>query len=315
MSTRDASASLPPELASIAGVAHVEWLLGAEASTDVPPSLLVEVPHGADERAHYDALRARLVGDLPEDLHVFFHVNTDIGAWQYGRAVAERVLAAFPKRSALLVRCAIPRTFIDANRLEDAGDSLASGGMTAGLAPYVDHPDDRALLVGLHRAYVRCIEKAYAWVCDAGGFALSPHTYGPYVLPIERIDRSIVAALRAAHAPEVRATLAVRPEVDLLTIDGAGTRHAAEGLVESLVAGFAAMGLQAVEGGAYTLHPATQSYRFVMRYPTQTLCLEVRRDLLVEAYEPLDAMTVRADAVERVAGPIADALERWFAAR
>ena len=68
-----------------AGVVDVEIVRGARARPDAPPDLLVEVPHGADRRAHYDALRARLRGDLPADLHAFFHVNTDVGAWQLGR--------------------------------------------------------------------------------------------------------------------------------------------------------------------------------------------------------------------------------------
>src|SRR5689334_15142655 len=97
-------------LASIEGVADVERIDGARAGTG-RPALLVEVPHGADRRAHYDALRARMVGALPDDLHVFFHVNTDVGAWQYGRRVAERVVAARPELSAVVVRCLIPRTF------------------------------------------------------------------------------------------------------------------------------------------------------------------------------------------------------------
>src|SRR5690606_36693325 len=70
---------------SIEGVVTVELLRGAEAPPAAVPDLLVEVPHGADLRAHYDALRARLVGELPADLHCFFHINTDVGAWAYGR--------------------------------------------------------------------------------------------------------------------------------------------------------------------------------------------------------------------------------------
>ena len=63
------------EFESIPGIADVE-LLGAG-----PTRLLIEVPHGADKRAHYDAVRARLVGDLPKDLHVFFHTNAEPSPW------------------------------------------------------------------------------------------------------------------------------------------------------------------------------------------------------------------------------------------
>jgi hypothetical protein len=294
------------------GVALVEILRGAAAAHGDSPSLLVEVPHGADERGHYDALRARLVGDLPADLHEFFHVNTDIGAWQYGRRVAELLVAERPQLSAMVVRSLIPRTFIDCNRLEETQESLQAGGLTAGLAPYVEHPDDRALLVSLHRAYVRLIEDAYAEVCDGGGFALTPHTYGPYNLPIAHIDRGIVEALRACHRPEVIPTLSVRPEVDLLTRTKEGVRLAPEGIVHDLLAAFAAAGHRPTEGAAYSLQPSTQTWRFVTRYPEQVLCLEVRRDLLVETYTGLSAMVVREDAADRVARPLAAAIGRWL---
>src|SRR6202011_3940485 len=118
-----------PSIESISEVAEVERILGKDCDPSAPPALLVEVPHGADRRAHYEALRRRLVGDLPADLHIFFHVNTDIGAYDYGRRVAEQVVAALPRRSALVIRCLVPRTFIDTNRLEDAPEKLANGGL------------------------------------------------------------------------------------------------------------------------------------------------------------------------------------------
>jgi hypothetical protein len=297
------------EIETHPGVAHVERWRGAEAPVGSSPTLLVEVPHGADERAHYDALRSRLVGDLPADLHEFFHANTDIGAWQYGRRVVERLVSARPTLSAVLVRSLIPRTFIDCNRLEDAA---ASGGVTAGVAPYVEHPDDRALLLSLHRAYVAVIEAHYADVCDAGGFALTPHTYGPYELPIAQIDRAIVENLRACHRPEVVPTLPVRPEIDLLTRTKDGLRLAPEGIVEDLLAGYANAGFSPTEGKAYRLVPSTQTWRFVTRYPEQVLCLEVRRDLLVDTYTALSAMTLNDAAIDRVAAPLADAIGRWL---
>jgi hypothetical protein len=64
------------DLKSIEGVAFVERIDGPDADPGAPATMLVEVPHGADRRAHYDALRARMVGALPDDLHLFFHVNS-----------------------------------------------------------------------------------------------------------------------------------------------------------------------------------------------------------------------------------------------
>lgn len=302
-------------IASIEGVAFVERLSGPEADPSAPPCLLVEVPHGADRRSDYDALRARLVGDLPEDLHVFFHVNTDVGAWDYGRRVAERVLAAAPDRSALLVRCLVPRTFVDTNRLEEAKEDLTKSGLTAGVAPYVRDPRDIALLVELHRTYVRLAERAYELVCERGGFALTPHTYGPRTMAIAQIDDQIVHALRSAHEPKAWESWPIRHPIDLITITADGVRYCPEGMPAQLIEDYRAIGLEAVEGGTYTLHPSTQTWRWSTRYPEQVLCLEVRRDLLVEEYTPFDEMRVRADAADRVAAPLAARIDAWLRAR
>src|SRR4030081_1954587 len=99
-----------PLIESIPEVAEVERIFGEACDPSVPPALLVEVPHGADRRAHYEALRRHLVGDLPADLHIFFHLHPDIGACESGRLVAEQVVPAAPGRSALLIRCLVPRT-------------------------------------------------------------------------------------------------------------------------------------------------------------------------------------------------------------
>ncbi len=306
---------MEPAASSSEGIAFVERLDGAEADPSAPPSLLVEVPHGADRRAHYDALRSRLAGDLPADLHVFFHVNTDVGAWDYGRRVAERVIAARPDRSALLVRCLIPRTFVDTNRVEEAVDDLASGGLTAGVAPYVRDARDVALLLELHRAYVRIAARAYEQVCAAGGFALSPHTYGPRTMGIAKIDDTIVEALRAAHEPAAWESWPVRAEIDLITRAPDGTRYAPAGMPERLLEAYRALGFEAVDGNAYRLHPSTQTWAYVTRWPEQVLCLEVRRDLLVERYTPFEEMRVLPERADRVAGPLAEAIDAWLVQR
>ncbi|MFO0681548.1 MAG: hypothetical protein U0234_05840 [Sandaracinus sp.] len=291
---------------SLPDIAHVE-LLGDPGT---PPSVLIEVPHGADRRAHYDLWRARLRSSLPEDLHEFFHLNTDVGAWQYGVRVAERIRATRPDVSVLLVRCLIPRTFIDTNRIPDAPDALAQGGMTPALAPYVDAPEDRALLGEAHRRYVTLVERAYAEVCARGGFALSPHTYGPRSLAIARIDADIVKELHRAHEPAALEAAPLRPELDLITRTFAGERIAPRGIVEELIAAYAAIGVTATESATYKMSEATQAWRWQTSYPEQMLCLEVRRDLLVETWTPFEEQTVRAEAADRFAAPLASAILR-----
>lgn len=296
--------------------ATVELWRGAEHEPGDPACLLVEVPHGADRRAHYDAMRARLGGELPEDLHEFFHVNTDEGAYDYGRDVAEAVVARDPRRAARVIRCTIPRTFIDANRLEDAAEgNLGEGGMTAGLQPYVRNPDDRALLLSLHRAYVTLCERAYEQTCGAGGFGLMPHTYGPIGIGgFDHIDDRIVENLRRAHAPGTVEQWPERPHVDLITRDENGERMAPASMVEDLLEAYGAMGLRAIEGESYYLHPASLGCRWSLRYPRQTLGLELRRDLLGQ-WVWNEESVLDAEAIARMAAPLAEAIDAWLRER
>ena len=295
---------------SVEHVVEVELLRGAHADPDAAPDLLVEVPHGADEREHYDALRSRLLGDLPADLHEFFHVNTDVGAWAYGRATAAALVEADPRRSALVLRSHIPRTFVDCNRTADYDGEgrLDQGGLTPGIPSYVRDPGDRALLLELHASYVAVARDAFARVCGSGGLALVPHTYGPRTLGIDAVDDAIVDKLRWACDPERHDTWPLRAEVDLLTRDGDGREWSPPGMEAALLAGFAAAGFTAAANDTYFLHPSTLAHAWSTAYPGRVLGLELRRDLLVDQWRPLEPMRVRADACQRVAGVLAPIL-------
>ncbi len=293
-----------PPIESVPGVADVE----AFGRGDGPIDLLVEVPHGADRRAHYEALRGRLRGSLPADLEEFFFVNTDVGAWQVGRRVGQ--LVAREALRVVVVRSLIPRTFIDCNRIEDA---TAAAGMTASVPAYVRDAEDRALLLDLHRRYVALVEEAVASL--AGGFMLMPHTYGPRTLGIEKIDETIVEALRAAHAPGRHESWPVRPEVDFITRTADGTLHAAGPVVEAVGAAYRAMGVEVAENKTYAMHPSTQGLRWALRLPDRTFCLEMRRDLLCPGWTWNHENEVSDAAADRFAGPIADAIGGWLSRR
>lgn len=298
---------LPP--VSIPNLLDVRVLRGPAAAEDAPPRLLVEAPHGATRRADYDVHAARMRGPLPDDLHVFFHVNTDVGSWEYGVRTAERLIAADPTLVVWAIRSLVPRTLVDCNRFVDApaGD-LTRGGLTAGIPSYVTDPADRAALLDLHARYVAVVEAAVDAVGGAGGLVLIPHTYGPVTLGIPHVDASIVEKLRAAHEPETYATWPVRPEIDVLTRDLAGRSWCPDGLEADLIAGFADAGYTAVTNHTYQLHPATLGHRWSTRWPRQVATLEVRRDLLVPAWRPFDEMDVDDGAVDRIAAVLANAL-------
>lgn len=296
--------------ASISDIVDVELVRGPRASADTPPQLLIEVPHGADEPEHYAALRSRLVGPLPEGLELFFNLNTDIGAWAYGRASAVEFVRHQPERAALVVRSLLPRTFVDCNRPADyAGGQLASGALTPGIPSYVTDPRDRKLLVELHARYVEVASAAFELVCAAGGRAITPHSYGPRTLGIDEIDADIVDTLRWACAPERHDSWPLRAEVDLLTRDGEGTLLASAALETELLARFAAAGYEAEANGTFHVHPSTLAHAWMSRYPDQVVGLEIRRDLLVEAWTPFEAMRVDPDKVARVAAILGPACQ------
>lgn len=292
---------------SVAGVANVEVLSGPGAAPGDAPSLLIEVPHGADRAIDYALLERQLHGPLPAGLADFFFVNTDVGAWALGRAIAEQVIAARPHTVALLVRCLVPRTFVDCNRDLDAGDSgdLREGAVTPGIPPYIEHAADHALLRQLHARYISLTDDAYEVVMAAGGLAVVPHTYAPRSVGIAQVDADIVRELHRVYSPELRDTWPLRAEVDLITRTPEGERRSPPGAVETLVAGFAEAGLGAHEGGTYFLHPVTRAATLSERYPGRLLCFEARRDLVVQEWTPFAEMHADEAKVRRMAAPVA----------
>lgn len=274
------------------------------------PSLIIEVPHGATEEEDFVDLEAELEGPHPEGLVEFFHVNTDVGAPELAFAVAERMAKADPPRSVVVLRCRVPRTFLDCNRQWGAEavrlpESSLSGAVTPGMMPWVISDRDKALLFERYRAYQEVVEEAR----DAHlpkALLLQLHTYAPRSVDVE-VDASIVESLRAAYRPEKAESWPLRPSLDLIHRLPDGTSRAPAGLREALGRSFA--GIEVVADGAtYPLHPATTAHGHAERYPGRVACLEVRRDLLTRAFVPLRPVAIDADRVERIATPLGAAL-------
>lgn len=255
------------------------------------PALLVEVAHGATDRADYDRVAARLRSPLPADLHHFFHVNTDVGAWEIAWALAE-ALAPLPL---LLVRCRLPRTFVDCNRV------LGGSGMTPGLAPFVEDEADIALLRGLYARWRARVDPL--WEGHAG-LAVAPHSYAPRTVGIDRVDAGIVDALHACWAEPGRWPL--RPEIDLISRGPEG--ELGPPCARAVAEAWAAEGLQVAWNESYDLHPSALVSQRAMARPGTVLCFEARRDLLVRAWRPFEPMEIDPAGVARVARPLAEVL-------
>lgn len=300
-----------PPLASIPGVMDAVVIRGERAAGDAPPDLLVEIPHGATRTEDFTALAPLLRSPLPASLIDFFHVNTDAGAPELAEATARRFVAAEPGRTVAILRCRIPRTFIDCNRRVDASpEDFKAGKVTPGLMPWITAPEDRALLRGRYDAYVAAVGAAAAALSPDGAVLLL-HTYAPRDIDVE-VDERIVERLHDAYRPEVEPTWPLRPELDVIGRATDGTSHAPAAVAEALRAALGADGIAVADGVTYPLHPSTMAWDHVQRRPSRVLCLEVRRDLLADPFTPFAEMRIGEAKVARLAGPLAEALRRWW---
>jgi predicted N-formylglutamate amidohydrolase len=295
------------DLRSIPNVCDVSLHRGASAAGDATPSLLVEIPHGATRAAHFETLRAELKGPFPDGIRDFFFVNTDVGAPEVADALARRFVAARPTATALVVRSLIPRTFIDVNRVIDETSrptASKAGQMTPGVAEYVRDPDDFRLLFARYSAYRGLVAGAVDLVCGAGGRAVMAHSYAPRSIDVP-VDDRIVERLRAEYRPGALEKWPLRAEVDLITTTPDGTMLADAALVERVCAAFARAGVGVAQNGSYGLHPSSMAWIYATKFPGRTLCIEMRRDLLMREFTPFAEMEIDPAKADRMASALA----------
>ncbi|TMQ15480.1 MAG: hypothetical protein E6J90_25365 [Deltaproteobacteria bacterium] len=300
---------MPPS--SLPGILDVTLVRGAGARPEAALDLVIEIPHGATATADFTALAARLTSPLPDGLVEFFHVNTDAGAPELGQAIAERLVADAPARSVCVLRCRIPRTFIDCNRRIDAAPAdFQAGKVTPGLMPWITTTEDRALLRAAYDRYVAAVGEVTAQLAPEGALLLL-HSYAPRTVDVE-VDLQIVDNLRRAYLPDREPSWPLRPEVDVIGRELDGTRRAPAAVVDALRAELAGLGIAVADSATYPLHPSTLAWGHVMARPGRALCVEVRRDLLADPFEPFAEMRIGAAKVARLAAPFARALGRWW---
>jgi predicted N-formylglutamate amidohydrolase len=295
---------------SIPHIVDVTILRGT-AATGPEIDLLIEVPHGATATADFTRLAAQLNSPLPPSLVDFFHVNTDAGAPELALAAAHRLVAIEPARIWAAARCRIPRTFIDCNRRVDAAaEEFKAGKVTPGLMPWIVTLEDRTLLRDTYDQYVAAIAAMAASLPDHAAMVLL-HSYAPRTVDVE-VDHAIVDNLRHAYLPEIEPTWPLRPEVDVIGRGTDGVDYAPAAVVAKLREELAATGLTLADSATYPLHPSTLAWSHVMARPGRALCLEIRRDLLADPFEPFAQMRISATKVDRLAGAMAAALRAWW---
>lgn len=292
-------------------IAEFELVRGNRAPLEAPIDLLVEVPHGATSTADFTGYAAQLTSPLPDRLIEFFHVNTDTGAPELGAAIARHFVAEAPTRTAAIVRCRIPRTFIDCNRRIDAPPAdFKAAKVTPGLMPWITSVEDRVLLREAYDAYVDAVRTATLRLATDGAMLLL-HTYAPRSVDVE-VGPDIVTDLHAAYLPDVEPRWPLRPALDVIGRDLEGRNHAPIAVVDALAARMGLLGLEVAQSVTYPMHPSTLAWDHALARPGRVLCLEVRRDLVVTAFDPFVEKRIDTTKLERLAIPIAAALHRWW---
>jgi hypothetical protein len=295
---------------SIPQIADVHILRGATAPETARPDLLFEIPHGATPTTDFLEVAGQVKSSLPEGLVDFFHVNTDVGAFEVAHRAAEHLVKLAPDRCVSIVRCRIPRTFIDCNRrIEASAEAFKEGRVTPGLMPWLTHPEDLAMLRERYEAYMGVVNETTGQLATHGSVVLV-HTYAPRQVDVQ-VDEDIVKNLRRAYEPEVEPTWPLRPEIDVISRDAEGNDHAPRALVEALRREYLSCEWPLTESATYPLHPSTMAWDHVMARPGRALCIEYRRDLLADPFDPFVEMNICPQKVDRVALPLARALNQW----
>ena len=210
----------------------------------------------------------------------------------------------------MILRCLVPRTFIDCNRVLDVDSELVhAAGLTGAVPGYVTGKDLQTLR-GMHSAYTRAARAGLR--VESAALAARPlifHTYAPRSVNITRIDAGIVRALREAYSPERYTTWPVRPDVDIISEADDDVPLAPRGIVESIRRHYAERwdrGDRERVVSTSSRNAGPSATRSDMRH--RVLCIEISRARLADPFAPFEEMTIGADNVTRMTAPIAAAL-------
>ena len=91
-----------------------------------------------------------------------------------------------------------------------------------------------------------------------------------------------------------------------------GESLAPAAVVAEITRSFGALGIAVADSATYPLHPSTLAWEHATRHPGRALCVEVRRDLLADPFEPFVEMRISPEKVDRLAAPLAAALHAFW---
>jgi len=267
------------------------------------PQLLIELPHGAVNTEEYQFF-AQQIPSLPENLIDFFYVNTDVGTPELAHCIAQN-LKEHMRIS--IIRSRIPRTLVDCNRvLSLSPEEYRAGKVTPGIPCYVPQ-QDHEWLHQIHQRYTKKVDELYASICQQGGSALILHSYSPKSVGISSVDQDIVEKLHWAYEADLYKTWPTRPKIDIIAKTKEGEwlcdMKRAEKLQQAYIQNDITVGLSQT----YPMHPSTMAFRHAKKYPSQIICLEIRRDLLMKEFLPFAPMYACQKKIEKHAQTITKA--------
>ena len=276
------------------------------SSSNSKKKLLIELPHGATKTKDFLWYQQKLQSTYPKNLIDFFYVNTDVGSPEIAFHIAQKLLGTYETH---ILQSHIPRTFIDCNRVVGEGILYTEGGVTPATPSYVTDAQDVSFLYEQYHQYQKYVRSLYTKICEQDeGQALMLHTYAPRSVPITQVDFDIVEQLHAYYKTDKIQDCPLRPEIDIIykTPDGENLIDAT--WIQNLKRIFGQNGFFVADGDSYPLHPVTTAYEHAHKNPSKTMCLEIRRDLVVQDWDPFVEMSISESKAVVIASCIADSL-------
>ena len=279
-----------------------------ESNSNIPGRhLLIELPHGATKTEDFVWYQNRLQGHFPKNIVDFFYVNTDVGSPEIALEIAQKLSDTHEVH---IIQSHIPRTFIDCNRVVGEGISYSEGGVTPATPSYVTNSHDIDFLYTAYHAYQNYTKELYAKVCgNWKGHALMLHTYALRTVPITKVDHDIVQRLHDFYDTEKILDCKLRPQIDIIHKTPNGEVLIDASLIHNITRAFEERGFGVENGASYPLHPVTTAHKHAQQHPLQTLCLEVRRDLVVSKWSPFEEMPISKQKSQMIASSISQVFE------
>lgn len=311
------------QLQSIPGICTVTHFGFDEAAgeEDILP-IFIELPHGATEAEHLYQLKARIADYQNDRYDRFFFVNTDQGSPEYAFWMAERLtdlnyldkhlggeIDAFSLRTlvqrirVVVLRSLLPRTIVDVNRnwvIDE--ETRKAANLTGTCAGFIESENDLVLLRDVYDQYQAVARAGYEWACG-DGYAFNLHTYSPITVSLVE-GEFIVDTLERAYEQNY-ADYPLRPGIQTITTPPGETQMLApKAMVESVENAYHMAGFSVSRDEPYPLHPAATGYGHSARYPGHVFSMEIRRDLLVDHFEPFAVMNIAPAKVAQVTLPL-----------